>query len=82
MTNIYIVKQYQSSEAYLGEPIAVFDTLEKALKQVKKLNKEYAKNVEFGHNYFSFYTIDDFKDYHAYTIEALELNKEIPFWEL
>lgn len=79
MTKVYIIKQYQPSSDYNGEPIAAFDTLEQAIKQVKKLNDEYSENVEISENYKNFNVDDVCEDYHAYTIEAIELNREIPY---
>lgn len=84
MTKIYVIQQYQPYAGYDGEPIAVFDTLEQARKQAELLNKKYADNVNLSDDYFTFRVADENRwddDHHAYTIKALELNKEIPFLE-
>ena len=78
---IFVIKQYQPSADYHGEPIAVFDSYEKAVEQCNKLNKKYCEGVEIYDDCYDFEINDDY-DYdciHAYTIDCFELNKEIPF---
>lgn len=79
--NVFVIKQYQPCADYHGEPIAVFDSYEKAVEQCQKLNDKYSQGVEICDDYYDFEINDDccYDDIHAYTIECFELNKEIPF---
>ena len=78
---IFVIKQYQPTADYHGEPIALFDSYDKAVEQCEKLNKKYSQGVEIYDDYYDFEVNDDYcyDDIHAYTIECFELNKEIPF---
>lgn len=78
---IFVVKQIQPSAHYDGEPIALFDSYDKAVEQCKKLNKEYLQGVEISDDYYNFEIKEDccYDNIHAYIVDCLELNKEIPF---
>lgn len=79
--HIFVIKQYQPCADYHGEPIAAFDSYEKAVEQCKKLNKKYSQGVEINDDYYDFEIEEGYyyDDIHAYTIECFELNKEIPY---
>lgn len=72
---VFIVKQYQSSCDIAGEPVAVFDSLDKAKKRCKELNKEFLSGVDFldDDSPFSAY-VGDNEDWHYYIIESFILN--------
>lgn len=75
---LYIVKQYQPSVGYLGQPCAIFSSYEDAIKQASELNQKYAKNVLLDKdNQFVKIINEEDENTHYYTIEEMALNKGV-----
>ena len=73
----YVVKQYQPSDGYNGDPIYVYTREEDAITAVRNLNKTYGVGCIFDEDGDLLEVLEE--DYpHYYTYESILLNDHIP----
>lgn len=74
---IYVVRQWQPDEQYMGTACCAFTDYDDAIKEMKRLNKEYSYGVKWykGEKYVSCEINEDNcdGDYHYYDIDSLML---------
>lgn len=77
LKTVFIVKQYQPEENYMGHPCAVFDTYEEAQKEARDLNVRYGKNIVLDEDGNFCEICEDAyeEDYHYYEVEEFTLNR-------
>jgi len=75
---VYVVRQWQPDENYMGCPCGVYTDYDTAVKVMKQLNKEYSYGVKWykGEKYVNCEVGEDdcCGDYHYYDIDTLKLN--------
>lgn len=77
VTKIYVVRQWQPDENYMGTACCAFTNYDDAVKEMKRLNKEYSYGVKWykGEKYENCDVDEDDYDYHYYDVDSLTLNK-------
>lgn len=77
VTKIYVVRQWQPDENYMGTAVCAFTNYDDAVKEMKRLNKEYSYGVKWykGEKYENCDVDEDDYDYHYYDVDSLTLNK-------
>lgn len=77
MKKIYVVRQWQPDEHYMGIACSAFTNYDDAVKEMKRLNKEYSYGVKWykGEKYENCDVDEDNwdGDYHYYDIDSLIL---------
>lgn len=75
--SIFIVKQYQPEENYMGHPCAVFNNYEAAQEEAQDLNVRYGKNIVLDEkgNFLGIKSNTCEDDYHYYEVEEFVLDK-------
>ena len=75
---VYVVRQWQPEENYMGCPCGVYTDYDDAVKVMKELNKEYSFGMKWykGEEYVKGEVSEDaWEDaYHYYDIDTLTLN--------
>lgn len=76
---VFVIKQYQPCADYHGEPVAVFDSYDKAFKQCKAMNDAYIYGAVVSENMYDFYVENSccYDDIHCYTIKEFVLNRDV-----
>lgn len=79
MNKVYVVKQYQPSEGYNGEPIYIYEDEESAKQCTRNLNKTYSTGCIISNegDFENYISLDD-DSYHYYDYESMNIDKEIP----
>lgn len=76
MKTIFVVRQWQPVEYYMGIACCAFTNYADAVKEMKRLNKEYSYGVKWykGEKYVDCEVEDNCDgDYHYYDIDTLTL---------
>lgn len=78
MKKIYVVRQWQPDEDYMGTAYCAFTNYDDAVKEMKKLNKEYSYGVKWykGEKYEDCEIEEDNRDYHYYDIDIITLHEK------
>ena len=75
---VYVVRQWQPEENYMGCPCGVYTDYDMAVEVMKQLNKEYSYGMKWnvGEKYISGEVSEDAwgDAYHYYDIDTLTLN--------
>lgn len=75
MKKIFVVRQWEPNEDYMGTACSAFTNYYAAVKEMKKLNKEYSYGVKWykGEKYEDCEVDEDNGDYHYYDIDIITL---------
>lgn len=80
MKKIFVVRQWQPNEQYMGTACCAFTNYYDAVKEMKKLNKEYSYGVKWdkGDKYGDCEIDEDNcdGDYHYYDIDIITLHEK------
>lgn len=75
VNEVFVVKQYQEEEGYLGHPCAVFNTYESAKEEAAELNAIYGQNVYLDKDGQFVDVCNDELPSHYYKVESFIIDR-------